>query len=65
MINGSDMLNVRKSMQSSTLQTIKDIQELVEHSAKSTIPVFYNTIYTTLSHLAFNYFNLLFCRSAQ
>lgn len=40
MINGSDMLNVRKSMQSSTLQTIKDIQELVEHSTKTTIPVF-------------------------
>ena len=30
MINGSDMLNVRKAFQSSTLQLIKDIQDIIE-----------------------------------
>ena len=40
MINGSDMLNVRKSMQSSTLQLIKDIQDIVERNNKSIIPIF-------------------------
>ena len=35
MINGSDMLNVRKAFQSSTLQLIKDIQDIVERNNKS------------------------------
>ena len=40
MINGSDMLNVRKAFQSSTLQLIKDIQDIVERNNKSIIPIF-------------------------
>ena len=32
MINGSDMLNVRKAFQSSTLQLIKDIQDIIERN---------------------------------
>ena len=40
MINGSDMLNVRKAFQSSTLQLIKDIQDIIERNNKSIIPIF-------------------------
>lgn len=40
MINGSDMLNVRKSMQSTTLQLIKDVQDIVERNSNSIIPIF-------------------------
>ncbi len=40
MINGSDMLNVRKCMQSSTLQLIQDIQDIVERNNSSIIPIF-------------------------
>ena len=40
MINGSDMLNVRKCMQSSTLQLIKDIQDIVERNNHSLRPIF-------------------------
>ena len=55
MINGSDMLNVRKSMQSSTLQLIKDIQDIVERNNKSIIPIFipkllyYTTDWSTMA----------------
>ena len=40
MINVSDMLNVRKAFQSSTLQLIKDIQDIIERNNKSIIPIF-------------------------
>ena len=55
MINGSDMLNVRKSMQSSTLQLIKDIQDIIERNNKSIIPIFipkllyYTTDWSTMA----------------
>lgn len=40
MINGSDMLNIRKSMQSSTLQLIQDIEEILSRNNGTVIPIF-------------------------
>lgn len=58
MINGSDMLNVRKSFQSTTLQLIQDVQHIIARHNDSIIHVFVPKLvyYTTDWHTMAIYF---------
>ena len=44
MINGSDMLSVKKSMQSSTLQFIQDLEDIIETHTNGEIELFVPSI---------------------